>query len=246
MFMIVICLGLASITYYKGLLNWDGAVTAFFMAIFISFQGGLTLILLLLIFLLSAFLATRYRFGYKKERGIQQGLEGERGWKNVVANGAIPTIILLLYSSGPVANFGFLGAKIVFPLFVASVSAAASDTLASEVGMVSKKTYLITNFERVEPGTNGGISLYGEVWAFLGPLYTFLMAQGMFYMANMYLLPLKIILLGTIISFLSCQIDSLLGATLERKGLMTKSMVNFTSIMISMIIFGGILWQIGY
>ncbi len=245
-FIILICIILASITYYKSLLNLDGAVTAFFMALFIGFQGGISLILLLVIFLFSAFLATRYEFGYKKERGIQQGFEGERGWRNVVANGAVPTTILLLSGSGSLVSFGFLESSWVLPLFVASIAAAASDTLASEMGMVSDKTYLITNLKRVEPGTNGGISLYGEIWAFIGPVYTFLVAQLMFYFSGLRLLSLKIMILGALISFLSCHFDSVFGATLERKGFMSKSMVNFTSISISMIIYGGILWQIGY
>ncbi|MEF8873616.1 MAG: DUF92 domain-containing protein [Candidatus Thermoplasmatota archaeon] len=246
LFIILICLTLASITYYKGLLNIDGAVTAFFMALFIGFQGSITFILLLVIFLLSAFLATRYEFGYKKKRGIQQGLEGERGWKNVVANGAVPTAILVLSGSGAVVSIGFLESSLVFPLFVASIAAAASDTLASEMGMVSDKTYLITNLRKVEPGTNGGVSLYGELWALIGAVYTFFVAQIMFYFSNFPLLSLIVIILGTGISFLSCQFDSIFGATLERKGVMSKSMVNFTSISISMIIYGGILWQIGY
>ncbi len=242
----IICFALSFITYYKRLLNLDGAVTAFFIAVFISIQGGLTLILLLLIFLFSAFLATKYKFGYKKERGIHEGLKGERGWTNVIANGAVPTMILILYDSGSIFNIGFLGEEMMLVLFVTSIAAAASDTLASEMGMVSDKAYLITNFKRVKPGTNGGISLYGEFWALIGPLYTFLVAQAMFYFAGMSLLSPIFILSGIVVSFMSCQIDSLLGATLERRSLIGKSTVNFTSIFISVTLFGGILWQIGY
>ncbi len=246
LFIILICLALSWITYYKGLLNIDGALTAFFIAVFISFQGGLDLILLFVVFLFSAFLATKYKFGYKKERGIHEGLKGERGWKNVLAAGAIPTVIILLDSSGSLVTFGFLGSELTIALFVASIASAASDTLASEMGMVSDKVYLITNFKRVKPGVDGGISLYGELWALVGPIYTFLVAQFMFYFSHHDTLPLKVMILGIMVAFLSCQIDSILGATLERKGLMTKSMVNFTSILLSIIVYGGILWQIGY
>ncbi len=243
----LICLVLALLTYHKKLLNLSGAVTAFFMALFIGFQGDIILILLLLIFLLSSFLATKYKFSYKEERGIQEGLEGERGWINVLANGAVPVGILLFSESGPILDIGFLGSEVVFTLFVASIAAAASDTLASEMGMTSDKTYLITNFKKVKPGVNGGVSLYGEFWAFIGSLYSFSVIQIILYIFRPgSMIPSVIFITGILIGFMSCQIDSVLGATLERKGIMGKSMVNFTAIFTSIMIFGGILWLIGY
>lgn len=244
---ILICLILAFATYHKRLLNLSGAVTAFFMALFIGFQGGLVLLFLLLIFLISSFLATKYKFRYKKERGIQEGLEGERGWINVLANGAVPVVILLLSRSGSILGLGFLESHVVLALFVASIAAAASDTLASEMGMTSEKAYLITDLKRVKPGTDGGVSLYGELWAFIGSFYTFLVVQGVLYIFRPEsMLSGTIFMMGVFIGFISCQIDSLLGATFERKDLMGKSAVNFTAISISITIFGGILWQIGY
>ena len=246
---IVICVILAFVTYHKKLLNFSGAVAAFFMALFIGFHGGAVLLFLLLIFLFSSFLATKYKFAYKEERGIQEGLKGERGWVNVLANGGVPVMVLLLKDGGPLLKTGFLHSELVLALFVASVAAAASDTLASEMGMVSEKVYLITDLKRVEPGVNGGVSLYGEIWAFIGSFYTFSVAQVTLYIfAAESVLPVPIFMIGVLIGFMSCQIDSLLGATFERRGLMGKSMVNFTSILISIVVFGGILWltRIGY
>lgn len=243
---IFICFALASISYYEGLLNISGSMAAFLIGLLIGFQGGLTLIFILVIFLFSSFVATRYKFHYKKDRGIQQGLEGERGWTNVLATGAVPTVILLLARSSVFSEIGLLRFDVAVLLFVASVGAAASDTLASEMGMVSEKTYLIINFKKVQPGTDGGISLYGEIWALFGALYTFVVAQAVFYISNYDLYSLSITLLGISIAFVSCQVDSVLGATLERKGLMGKSMVNLSAISISTIIFGGILWLIAY
>ncbi len=242
-----ICFALSFITYYKKLLNLSGALTAFFIALFIGFQGGAILILLLLIFLVSSFLATKYKFHYKEERGFQEGSEGERGMVNVLANGTVPVVILMLRESGPLLGVGFFGYDAVFLLFVASVAAAASDTLASEMGIVSEKVYLITSFKKVEPGVNGGVSLYGEFWALLGSIYPFLVAQGVLYFFDPdSMIPISLLTVGVLIGFLSCQIDSLLGAIFERKGVMGKSMVNFTAISISVLIFGGILWLIGY
>lgn len=243
---VFICLALASIAYYEGLLNVSGTIAAFLIALFIGYQGGLPLVFLLVIFLFSSFLATRYKFPYKKERGIQQGLEGERGWTNVLANGAVPTFVLLIASSPLFGGIGLIRFDVAILLFVGSVAAAASDTLASEMGMVSDKVHLIINFKKVEPGTNGGISLYGEMWAFIGAAYTFLVAQAVFYISSVEAFSLLMTLLGISIAFMSCQIDSILGASLERKGLMGKSMVNLSAISISITIFGGILWLLAY
>ncbi len=240
--MFIICFALGFITYYKGLLNADGSITAFFIGLFIALQGGLALIILLLVFLASAFIATKYKFNYKKERGMQVGFKGERVWTNVLANGTVPVIVLLFYNSGNMINYGFLNSNFAVSLFVLAIAAAASDTLASEIGMASKKVYLITTFERVKPGTNGGISAYGELWAMIGSVYTFLMAQLIFYFADMVTFPPNIILFGSFIGFLSCQLDSFLGATLERRGILNKSLVNLLAISISVIIFGGVIY----
>ncbi len=238
----IICFALAFITYYRGLLNLDGSVMAFIIGLFIALQGGLILILFLLIFLASAFIATRYKFNYKKQRGIQEGFKGERGWTNVLANGAVPVIALLLYNSGNLINIGFLNSNLAISLFVLAIAAAASDTLASEIGMASDKVYLITTLERVKPGTNGGISAYGELWAIIGSVYTFLVAQLIFYFTDTITFSPEILLFGSFIGFLSCQIDSFLGATLERKNILNKSIVNLLAISISAIIFGGVMY----
>lgn len=240
--LLLICSFLGLITYRRGMLNADGSIAAFFIGLFIGLQAGLSLILLLLIFLASAFLATRYKFNYKKERGIEEGFKGERGWTNVLANGLVPVLVLLLYNSGGLLSIGFLNSRSSILLFVLAVSAAASDTLASEIGMASKKVYLITTLERVEPGTNGGVSLYGEMWAMIGSLYTFFVAQVLFFLSNQPTFSIKMLLLGSFIGFISCQIDSILGATLERKGTLNKSLVNLLAISISVALFGGLIY----
>ncbi len=243
---LIICSFLALVTYHKGLLNADGSMAAFLIGFIIALKGGLSCILILLVFLFSAFLATKYKFPYKKQKNVAEGFKGERGWTNVLANGIVPAGVLLLGSSEGILNIRFLDQRFVIPLFLVSVAAAASDTLASEIGVTSDSVYLITNMEKVEPGTNGGISVYGEFWAFIGSLYTFLVAEMVFYISGRGLISPKILLIGTFIGFIGCQIDSLLGAVFERKGLLTKSLVNLIAISSAVCIFGGLLWLIGY
>ena len=246
---IFICVVLSAVTYHKGMLDAGGSATAFGMGIIIGLFGGIEWILLLLIFLASAFLATRYKFNYKKEHGFQEGKKGERGVINVLANGLVPTLLALIHNSGNSLNpvsFSMFPYKIVAFLFITSVACAASDTLASEMGILSDKTYLITTLKRVKPGTNGGISLYGEMWAFIGAAYTFAISFIVFYILEGLFIDISLIIFGIFIGFMSCQIDSIIGAVLERKGLIGKSTVNLVAVSVSIIIAGTIIWLIRF
>ncbi|MFW5927709.1 MAG: DUF92 domain-containing protein [Thermoplasmatota archaeon] len=243
---VFICSVLAILTYRRGMLNKGGSLTAWILGIIIGLEGGLLWIFLLLIFLFSAFLATKYKFKVKLKRGVQEGKKGERGAINVIGNGIIPVMIAILKNPGGLFNYGVFDENLALILFITSVSAAAADTLASEMGLLSDKTYLITNLKRVKPGTNGGISIYGEIWSFIGSAYTFLIAFTLFTVLNGKPFSFPIAILGILFGFMSCQIDSILGATLERKNYISKSTVNLTAISITVTIFGVILWMIRF
>lgn len=248
-FIIIICSILSYITFAEGLLNLGGAISAFLVGIFIGILGGLLWIILLLIFLLSAFIATRYKFKYKKELGAQEGLKGERGPMNVIANGFVPICLALLHIPANSTNplyIGLIPDRTAFFLFVVSVACAASDTMASEMGILSDKTYLITTLEKVRPGTNGGISLFGEMWAFMGSAYTLIISYILSNTVGENYISLSWLIFGIIIGFLSCQLDSLLGATLERKNIIGKSTVNMIAISISISLCGVIIWMIRF
>src|SRR5437867_137791 len=106
---------------------------------------------------------------------------------------------------------------------------AGDDSLASEIGVLSRRTVLITNFQRVPPGTDGGISPLGQLSAIGAALYTSVVGWFVLsYLARLYAftptLPVAptYVLIPATIGFLGCQIDSVLGATLERRGLVNK------------------------
>src|SRR3989304_1801019 len=75
---VVLCAVLSALAYAKSVLTWDGSVAAFAVGLVIGVLGDVTWLLLLLFFLLSSFLATRYRFALKEALGVQEGATGGR------------------------------------------------------------------------------------------------------------------------------------------------------------------------
>lgn len=230
-----ICLLLTSLAFLKNVLTFFGSVLALFIGLVIGLTGGFSWVLLLFIFLVTSFAATKYKFKTKKKKGLHEGVRGERGWENVLANGLAPLVIALLCIDD--APYPTLDRQIGTVLFLCAVAIAASDTLASELGMLSRRTWLITTGKRVRPGTNGGISSLGQFWAIAAAFYAG--AMGMLVLG--YFEPgLSIswwtVILITIIGFLGCQIDSVIGATIEGKPGVTKLTNNLMSITIGTII----------
>jgi uncharacterized protein (TIGR00297 family) len=123
---------------------------------------------------------------------------------------------------------------------VTAIASAASDTAASELGVMTRNPVLITRpSQRVAPGTNGGISVRGQGFALAASGYTVFIGTAVFILHDVmegvmdsetvgWLVLLVPIAIG--MGFISCQIDSLLGATLETTGQLEKNGVNLVSI----------------
>jgi uncharacterized protein (TIGR00297 family) len=225
---VALCAVMAGLAYWRGLLSGAGSAAALAIGIIIGVFGGLGWVLILLIFLLSSFAATRYRFEAKKAMGLEEGTRGERGPANVLANGSVACLAAVLYFVLLLWDASF--ANVALVLFLVAVAAAASDTMASELGVLSPKAYLITSGRRVPPGTNGGISGMGTAWALVAAIYVSavgniaLMLMGAFQPTSMS------VLLPILFGFVSCQVDSVFGALLENRGIITKQTNNLYSI----------------
>ncbi len=233
-FSAALCGVLCYLAYREDVLTLDGTIAAFFVGLVIGILGDVTWLLLLLFFLLSSFVATRYRFALKEAMGVQEGKKGERRATNVLANGVAPMAAAVLSFVGaywfPPSWFPRDVAGVVF---LSALAVAGSDTLASEIGVLSPNPVLITTFKRVTPGTDGGISWLGEACALLAAVYTALfgwLVLGL--VARAYALDPTMpegavfLVIPAVIGFLGCQLDSVIGATLERRGLVNKKTTN--------------------
>ena len=109
--------------------------------------------------------------------------------------------------------------------FVASLSTKLADTFASEIGKAyGKTTFLITTFERVEPGTEGAVSAEGSAASVVGGLILAI------YGYCIGLISVEGVGIATVAAFLATNVESVIGATLQDKeGLkfMTNEVVNF-------------------
>ncbi len=228
---VLICGIMASVSQYMGIMSTTGNILAFIEGLIIGL-ASLTWLVILLIFLLTSVAVTRYGFDRKKAAGVQEGNKGERGWRNVAANGSTPMFVALLLIFLP----NMLSHTAFSILFISSVAVAASDTAASEIGVLNPRAYLITTLKPVEAGINGGISSTGQLWAFLAALYTSVVAAGfLFFMDSLVFSPVEISI-PVIAGFTGCQIDSVIGATLENAGHIGKLGNNMVSIALGTVV----------
>ncbi|MCD6383708.1 MAG: DUF92 domain-containing protein [Thermoplasmata archaeon] len=228
---LLICLLIALYVYLGGILSFYGSLAALVMGMVIILFTDIFFFIVLLLFLLFTHRVTIWKYDLKKERGFAEGKSGERGVKNVLSNGIVAIIVALLYVPlnkvcPGLPNF----------LFLLSVASAAADSFASEIGVLSDNVYLITRpRERVMPGTDGGVSTLGHISAFMGSVLVVL--PGFFLLSD-YLdiekhgLPFSYVYLITLVAlaWVNSQIDSLLGATLQRNGIIGNNGVNVLSI----------------
>ena len=109
-------------------------------------------------------------------------------------------------------------------LLLAALAEATADTLSSELGSSFGGTpFLLTTLRPVAPGTDGAISLVGTLAGLLGAALVTLTGA-----AALSLNPRQTFLVFTA-AVAGLFFDSLLGATLERRGLLGNDLVNFLS-----------------
>jgi uncharacterized protein (TIGR00297 family) len=171
--------------------------------------------LIMLTFFIIGAGATRYRYAEKERLGVAQEHAGVRGYFNVFANGLVATGAAILY--------GVTGQPAFVALFMGSVASAAADTAASEIGVTGKTPYLITTLRPVPRGTNGGVTLRGEVAAVVASALVAVAAWVMG-VADPWM-----VVVTVIAGFIGTNVDSLVGATLENSGMIGNSGTNLTA-----------------
>ncbi|GAA5819254.1 MAG: TIGR00297 family protein [Methanobrevibacter sp. CfCl-M3] len=201
------------ITYHKKSLDLLGSIFMIFIGIIILLKAGISWLILILVFLILSLYASKYAKDYKQKLGIY---EKKRTAKNVISNG------LIAFMMAAFGGIAFNGHYIpLFGGFIGAVATATADTLASEVGVLQKPR-LLTTFKTVEPGTNGAVSILGTSVGTIGAGIIGFSSFILGLVPN----PILAVEIAVISGTFGCFMDSVLGAILERKGLINNEHVN--------------------
>jgi uncharacterized protein (TIGR00297 family) len=204
------------------------AASLMFSTVAFPYQPWNTALVPVLAVSLLAWIATRFKRGKKERLGTAEKRQG-RSASQVAANLGVAALVSdELVQSWLTDSHWFT--RVTFapmPLFavgLAALAEAAADTVSSEIGQVlGGRPRMITTLRTVAPGTDGAISLAGTLAG--------LVAAGIVSAIG------TLALRGDLAMFwISCAgavfgllFDSLLGATLERRGWLNNDAVNFLS-----------------
>jgi uncharacterized protein (TIGR00297 family) len=195
--------------YWRGSLTPSGWLGAIITGTLTFGFGGWTWGLTLIAFFLSSSALSHYRQARKQAlAGEKFEKGGQRDLAQTLANGGIGALLALAY--------GLSGMPIVvLAVFAGVMATVTADTWATELGVLSlRPPRLITSLRTVEPGTSGGVTLYGllasSAGAFMIGLVLLLLTAIEIGSWQLWLLPAAQI--GGLAGSLA---DSLLGATVQ-------------------------------
>lgn len=178
--------------------------------------------------LLLTSLATRMGRRRKETLGTAERRSG-RVAAQVAANLGAAALVAMTPARLWMADTGWLradawGLGLLYAPMLAAICEAAADTVSSELGQVlSGRPRMITTLRVMEPGTDGAISLRGSLAGILAAMLV--AAAGALSLAGGW----RIGALGAAGGVFGLLFDSLLGATLERRGWLNNDAVNFLS-----------------
>lgn len=206
---------LAVAAYFAGGVSKAGAATGTILGTAIwAFAGPPAFALLFLFFVLGT-AATRLGYARKAAAGIAQEKGGRRGPGNALSKTSIPALAAIFAAA---TDFPELYAIAL----AGSFATAAFDTVSSEVGKAyGRRTFLITTLRPVPRGTDGAVSLEGTAAGMAAGLV--LGALG----AALGLYPPIGMAAVVAAAFVATTLESLVGATLEKRGLLDNDAVNF-------------------
>ena len=202
-------------------------------------RTGLTPLILLFVL---TFLATRMG----RQRKTKAGLAEERRGRNaaqVIANLAVPAASSSLMGIGVLLgwlphtlNGHDVPVRLVGAVALAALAEATADTVSSEIGQAfGGHPLLLTTLRRVEPGTDGAVSLMGTTAGIAAG--TAVVWAGCWSLR----LGVREAAIALLAACAGLFFDSLLGATVERRGWLGNDLVNFASTLFAAMVALGLL-----
>ncbi len=207
---------IASLAYFGRSIDVPGAVSAVVIGATITATLGLPGLAIMVAFFVIGSAATRMGYRIKAARGIAQEKGGARGWRNAWANGGVPALLALLCGTAPEGL-----RELLVLAYAASVATAAADTCSSETGKAyGRRTFLITTFRPVPPGTEGAVSLEGTLGGLLGGL----LVASVGAVTSLYSWPAALLVAAS--GLLGSLAESVIGTVAERRGWLDNDQLN--------------------
>jgi uncharacterized protein (TIGR00297 family) len=202
------------LSIYFQKLNGAGALTGGVLAGFIYLGAGFTGTAMMTTFFLLGTLATGHKLPIKEGLKAAEKAKGRRNAVQVLSNAGIPALFGLLAWVYPE------NASLFQLLLAAGFSSATADTLSSELGTVyGKKFYNIISLRPDKRGLDGVVSLEGTLLGALGSMVIALVFSIGYGFHHSFF---WIIIAGVVGNW----VDSLLGATVQRRRFLNNNTVN--------------------
>lgn len=200
---------LGTAAYIKGSVSKSGFAAGTLTGIIIYFCGGPLFWIILSAFFVSSSLLSMIKKTKKADTSKMHQKGSKRDYQQVLANSLTATALAVLYY--------FTQNDIVVVAFITAFAAANADTWAGEIGIFSRENpRSIITFQRLTPGTSGGVSPAGTLASYAGAFFIILVFRAglFFFPVEIAVLPLATLIMINC-GFLGSVIDSLLGATVQ-------------------------------
>ena len=212
-------------------LTIPAAITGVAVATALFAGAGYVGFIMMTLFFMLGTLATSHKKNIKQQLGITEENKGRRVATQVLANAGVQGLLGLIMLTDVQHK------EIYLLMIAAAFSSATADTMSSELGSVyGKRFYNILNFKKDVRGRDGVVSLEGTLAGVLGSVMIALVFACFQQFDKRFIV---IVVAGTVGNIM----DSLLGATLEKRQVIGNNAVNFLNTISAAITAALLMWM---
>ncbi|HEX6322893.1 MAG TPA: DUF92 domain-containing protein [Vicinamibacterales bacterium] len=208
-----------------------GALAGFLIGVVVWIGTGWQGWVLLLAAFAIAVLTTKLGGKRKALLGIAEERGGRRGAGNALANTGV---------AGWIAGIAALSIyrEPAMAAFVAALVAGSSDTVSSEIGKAyGRRTWLVTTMRPVAAGTSGAVSSEGTAAGAMAAVLLAALASALGLVPAVLIIPIGVA------AVVAAMVESVLGSTLEPRGLLNNDLLNFITTSVAAVL-GVAAWRL--